>query len=196
MKQQNQIVNEMSQKELLFHLYLTQIILLFISIVIGLLIFNNEESFYRMWKLKDMNILYYGGGNAVIVLIIDALLTKLLPKEMYSDGGINERIFQGLSFPHLLFLTLLIAFVEEILFRGIIQTQLGLITASIFFAILHFRYLSRWALFTMVVLISFLIGVIFEVTGNLWVTIFSHFLIDFISAIIIKLKFCKDPVKE
>lgn len=84
---------------------------------------------------------------------------------------------------------MLIAFSEELLFRGVIQTHFGLLMASAIFAALHVRYLSKWFLFTMVVLLSFFLGYLYDVTGNLWVTIFAHFLIDFVLAVHIRLDY-------
>ena len=82
----------------------------------------------------------------------------------------------------------LVAISEEILFRGVIQTNTGLIISSIIFAVVHYRYLFNWFLFTNIILLSFLIGYIYLVTNNLVVTIVMHFFIDFILGLIIKFR--------
>jgi uncharacterized protein len=74
------------------------------------------------------------------------------------------------------------------LFRGIIQTKVGLILASIIFAIIHYRYLFNWFLFINIVILSFFIGLIFDWTDNLAVTIIMHFVIDFLLGVYIKIK--------
>jgi membrane protease YdiL (CAAX protease family) len=188
---QAEIVQEMSDRQILYHLYLTQIILFFVTIMLGFFLFDSWKSFSSLWNLDDLNILYYGGGSATIVIGIDFILMKFIPKNLYDDGGINEKVFQTRTIAHILFLTVLIAFVEEMLFRGVLQTNIGLILASLLFALLHTRYLAKWVLFTSVVLLSFLLGVIYEITGNIWITIFSHFLIDFVSAVKIRTDFLK-----
>jgi uncharacterized protein len=129
-------------------------------------------------------------------LAIDFLLMRYLPEHWYDDGGINEKIFQNRSIPHIFFLCLLIAFSEELLFRGVIQTHFGLFVASIVFALLHVRYLEKWFLFVMVVLLSFFLGYIYQRTNSLWVTIFAHFLIDFILAIDIRLHYVRNMKQE
>jgi membrane protease YdiL (CAAX protease family) len=77
------------------------------------------------------------------------------------------------------------------LFRGVLQTHLGIWIASLVFAILHFRYLSKWLLFIMVVSISFLLGIVYEITDTLYTTILAHFLIDLVFAIQIRLQYLK-----
>lgn len=124
-----------------------------------------------------------------MVLALDFLMMRYLPKKWYDDGGINEKIFRTRSIPHLFLLCMLIAFSEELLFRGVIQTSFGLLMASAIFAALHVRYLSKWFLFTTVVLLSFFLGYLYDVTENLWVTIFAHFLIDFVLAVHIRLAY-------
>ncbi len=77
---------------------------------------------------------------------------------------------------------------EEWLFRGVVQTHWGLGAASVIFAVLHVRYLEKWFLFLMVVLISLFLGALYEQTGSLWVTVVAHFLIDVVLALHIRLQ--------
>jgi uncharacterized protein len=195
MKRQAELIQTMSDKEVLIHLYMTQLLLLFLSFIIGLFFFD-WESFGQLWQFSFYDVIVYGGGSALIVLIVDFLLMHYLPEDWYDDGGVNEKIFQTRSIPHIFFLCLLIAFSEEILFRGVIQTNFGLIMASIIFAVLHVRYLAKMFLFMVVVLLSFFLGYIYELTHSLWVTIFSHFLIDFILAVKIRFDYVQSKRKE
>ncbi|MEH7255142.1 CPBP family intramembrane glutamic endopeptidase, partial [Neobacillus niacini] len=73
-------------------------------------------------------------------------------------------------------------------FRGVIQTKVGLILASLIFAIIHYRYLFNWFLFSNIVILSFLIGFIYDWTNNLAVTMIMHFTIDFLLGLYIKSK--------
>ena len=75
---------------------------------------------------KDM--ILYGGGTACLIVLIDLLLMKMLPENQLDDGGINERIFANLSLLHIVILSLVIAISEELLFRGVIQTNFGLLS--------------------------------------------------------------------
>ncbi|PLT34840.1 CPBP family intramembrane glutamic endopeptidase [Bacillus sp. V5-8f] len=183
---QAEIIKQLTDRELHINLFLTQIILLTVSAVLGIFLFEDRSAFFKLLRIKDWNILLIGGSAAIIVILFDLLAMKLLPESYQDDGGVNERIFKSLSYPMIFVVALSVALSEEILFRGVIQTHLGLFWASFIFALVHYRYLFNWFLFLNIVVLSFFIGVIFEATENLLVTIFSHFLIDFILGIIVK----------
>jgi uncharacterized protein len=182
-----ELINGLTDKDLLFHLYMTQVILWAISLILGFLFFD-DFSYFNNFNLIDFQIISIGIPAGIAVVIADILLMKWLPSSYYDDGGLNERIFKNRNAFHILIIALLVAFSEELLFRGIIQTKVGLILASIIFAIIHYRYLFNWFLFINIVLLSFFIGLIFEWTDNLAVTIVMHFIIDFLLGVYIKIK--------
>jgi len=177
---QKELIQQMSDKEILFHLYITQFFLLTISSFFVIILFKDISTFFNLFQWNDWRILTFGVTSAVIVVLLDLFFMKYLPKHMYDDGGINERIFKQRSVWHIAVITALIAFSEEILFRGIIQTKFGIITASVIFAIVHYRYLFHWFLFLNIVLLSFFIGSLYLWTGNLAVPVVMHFLVDFL----------------
>jgi uncharacterized protein len=191
MRRQSEQIRMMSDREVLIHLYVTQLLLIVVSAIAGFFLFD-ISTFQKIWHFDAATVLTYGGGSAAIVLFIDFLSMRYLPEHWYDDGGINEKIFENRSVPHIFFLCLLIAFSEELLFRGVIQTHFGLFVASIVFALLHVRYLEKLFLFAMVVLLSFFLGYIYQLTNSLWVTIFAHFLIDFILAVDIRLDYVRN----
>jgi membrane protease YdiL (CAAX protease family) len=187
-----ELINSLTDKDLLFHLYMTQVILCVISILLGLIFFDHL-SYLNHISLQDFQIITIGVPVGIAVVLADILLMKSLPSSYYDDGGLNERIFKKRNIFHILFIALFVAFSEELLFREIIQTKLGLILASIIFAIIHYRYLFNWFLFVNIVVLSFFIGLIFEWTGNLAVTIAMHFVIDFLLGVYIKFR---RPIRE
>ncbi|MED4906052.1 CPBP family intramembrane glutamic endopeptidase [Parageobacillus thermoglucosidasius] len=191
MRRQSEQIRMMSDREVLIHLYVTQLLLIVMSVIAGFFLFD-LAAFRKIWHFDAATVLMFGGGSAVIVLSIDFLSMRYLPEHWYDDGGINEKIFENRSIPHIFFLCLLIAFSEELLFRGVIQTHFGLFVASTVFALLHVRYLEKLFLFAMVVLLSFFLGYIYELTNSLWVTIFAHFLIDFVLAVDIRLNYIRN----
>uniref|UniRef100_A0A7U4DKJ6 Abortive infection protein n=1 Tax=Geobacillus sp. (strain Y4.1MC1) TaxID=581103 RepID=A0A7U4DKJ6_GEOS0 len=191
MRRQSEQIRMMSDREVLIHLYVTQLLLIVMSAIAGFFLFD-LAAFRKIWHFDAATVLMFGGGSAVIVLSIDFLSMRYLPEHWYDDGGINEKIFESRSIPHIFFLCLLIAFSEELLFRGVIQTHFGLFVASTVFALLHVRYLEKLFLFAMVVLLSFFLGYIYELTNSLWVTIFAHFLIDFVLAVDIRLNYIRN----
>lgn len=180
------MIKEISTKQLLFHLYLTQIILLTISSILGIILFDSLSEFLNLFKWNDYRIWVIGGVAGLAVVMLDLILMRLLPSSYYDDGGLNERIFRNRNIVHIAFIAAVVAFCEELLFRGIIQTHAGLVVSSIIFAIVHYRYLFNWFLFLNIIILSFFIGYLFLLTGNLLVTIFMHFIIDFLLGILIK----------
>lgn len=189
---QADLINEMEDREVLLHLYLTQFIIIFLAVLIGFFLFEDLDSFFKIWKLNLKEILLFGGGSAIIVLVLDMILMKILPEHMYDDGGINEKVFRRRPVWHIFIICFIVAISEEIFFRGVIQTHFGYVIASIVFAVLHIRYLYKWALLLEVILLSFYIGWIYFVTENLLVTIFMHFLIDFVFALMIRFKYLRE----
>ncbi|MCM2531788.1 CPBP family intramembrane metalloprotease [Neobacillus pocheonensis] len=180
-----ELINGLTDKELLFHLYLTQLILLTISFILGIFLFDHF-SFLERLDWTDIHIISIGIPMGVAVVMMDMGLMKWLPSSFYDDGGLNERLFRNKNILHIMLIAAVVAFSEELLFRGIIQTKVGLVLASIIFAIIHYRYLFNWFLFLNIVFLSFFIGLIYQWTNNLAVTIIMHFVIDFLLGIYIK----------
>ncbi|WP_342708396.1 CPBP family intramembrane glutamic endopeptidase [Halobacillus alkaliphilus] len=131
--------------------------------------------------------IWFGVLPGFIVLLIDFILMNTLPKQYYDDGGINNKVFKNRSIPGIIGVTLLVAVSEEMLFRGVLHTEYGYWAASLLFALLHFRYLSKIVLLISVLFVSFFIGYMFELTGSLTVTITAHFIIDVVLAMWIRL---------
>lgn len=175
-----EMIKGMSEKELTLHLYATQIILLMLSTILGLYIYRDVGFFINFFNWEDLSIIKIGVTAGLGIVSIDLVLMKLLPKSFYDDGGLNEKIFCNKNIFHIAFIAMIVAFCEELLFRGIIQTQLGLIIASLIFAVIHYRYLFNMFLFINIVTLSFVIGYIYDWTGNLAVTFVMHFSIDFL----------------
>ncbi len=168
-------------------LFFTQILLLVISVILGFWLFDDFSSFTKIFH-SEWKIIYIGVSAGLIVVLFDLVLMKLLPESYYNDGGINERIFTSLSYPMVAVVASMVAVSEELLFRGVLQTHIGLLWTSVLFALVHYRYLFHPFLFVNIIVVSFFIGFIFEMTGNLYVTISMHFTIDFILGLIIKVK--------
>lgn len=183
---QSDLLEEISDRELVFHLYLTQVILLALSALLAWIFFDKYSEMFALFKWDIKEIVLIGGGAGILVVLFDTIMMKILPKSYYDDGGLNAKIFSKRPVWHIAVISLVVAISEEILFRGVIQTHFGLIISSAVFALIHFRYLFHWYLFLNIVALSFFIGYIYVITENLFVTIFMHFLIDFLLGVIIK----------
>ncbi|WP_281975463.1 CPBP family intramembrane glutamic endopeptidase [Halobacillus litoralis] len=182
-KDQAAIIKQMSDQEVTLQLILTQLIILSMSIIGSVILF---ESFWDGW-IQQFNLnmnqwIWFGILPGLMVLLIDYVLMYSLPERMYDDGGINVKVFQNRSIQGIIGITFLVAFSEEMLFRGVLHTEFGYITASLLFAVMHSRYLTKIVLFISVLFVSFFIGYMFEITGSLIVTITAHFIIDLVLA--------------
>lgn len=190
------VINELTDREIMFHLMATQVILLIVSLVLGLFLFEDWASFYAIFQWGDTKIWTIGGLAGLCIVILDIILMKLLPSSYYDDGGLNERLFHNKKIWQIALIAAIVAISEEILFRGVIQTHFGLVISSIIFALIHYRYLFNLFLFVNIIVLSFVIGYIYYITGNLLVTICLHFVVDFLLGIVIRLKHTKHPHKQ
>lgn len=176
--------DELDERFLLVNLYVTQLLVLLVGTVI---------LFFRKPKLAEMfsfepagTILLWGAAFAVLVLAVDFGISRWVPPEVTDDGGINEMIFGRRPLWHIALLSLIVAFCEELLFRGAIQSFWGPYWTSILFAAIHVRYLQHWLMTGLVFCISYGLGWIYLQTGSIWTPIFAHFLIDFIMGCILR----------
>lgn len=192
-KKYSDLINELTDREIVFHLLATQILLLTVSFVLGLFLFDHFSSFVELFIWDDRQIWLIGGGAGVAIVLLDVTLMKVLPPSYYDDGGLNERLFQNRAVWEIALIAAMVAFSEEILFRGVIQTHFGLVISSIIFALIHYRYLFNVFLFINITALSFFIGYIYLVTGNLLVTIFMHFVVDFLLGVIIRFRKKNSP---
>ncbi|MFI8493807.1 lysostaphin resistance A-like protein [Peribacillus butanolivorans] len=193
---QAELIKQLTDKQLLYNLFLTQIILLTLAFFLGIILFSDRSTFFDLFIFNDLNILLFGIPAGIIVVLFDLFMMRVTPSSYQDDGGINERIFSSLSYPMIFVVALVVAISEELLFRGVLQTHLGLLWTSIIFAAVHYRYIFNWFLFLNVLVLSFFIGFLFEWTNNLLVTITAHFLIDFILGVLIRRKQAKRVEQE
>ena len=136
-------LKELSSRDLKNQVWFTQLIwLIMISFLLWLLIEDISQWLgLFQWKLEEVVLI--GCILGFLLSFCNIWLMKIFPKRYWDDGGINEKIFQEGSRLEIVFLCLVIAILEEVLFRGIIQTEFGFVMASILFAIVHYRYLKK-----------------------------------------------------
>lgn len=185
MKRQIELVNQMTDRELLLNVYATQIILLAIAFGISWLLYGSPVGWISTITLSP-NDAFIGVVFAIAVVLLEILMDKYLPHKWLDDGGINERLFKSLSPLHILILTAIIGISEEILFRGVLQEHFGIVIASILFAAVHMRYWHNRFLFGFMIILSFSFGLVYLWTGNLLTVIIAHVLIDLLLGLFIR----------
>ncbi|WP_280768267.1 CPBP family intramembrane glutamic endopeptidase [Salipaludibacillus daqingensis] len=186
MNKQAELIKKLTDKELILNLYVTQIGMLVIAILISLFLGNVFLPFQHLFFQLDHLMIGFVFGIGVV--LIELFLYRIVPRKWFDDGGINERVFSALHPIHIVFISLIVAISEEILFRGVLQSQFGIWIASFIFALVHFRYLSNIFLFSVTVALSFSLGGLFLWTENLLTVIVAHFIIDVILGLLIRYK--------
>ncbi|MGM7701712.1 lysostaphin resistance A-like protein [Pseudalkalibacillus sp. Hm43] len=183
---QKEIIKSLSQKDLYINLYFTQGIFLFLTLLFSLVFNQGVDEWVALFHLEWGSLLIWTLPTVVIIVVLDVLLWIKVPKKWIDDGGINERIFSNISVFHLFLISIIIGVSEEILFRGVLQVNIGYVASSLLFAFMHIRYITKPVLLLFVTLLSFLLGWIFMVTGNLLIPIVIHICIDFLLGLIIR----------
>lgn len=184
---QNDIMQNITTRELTKAVYLSQAFFILISIILSFILFTDFKDWLRYFILDLREIAYYGLLLGSVFSIVEIILFQLLPKRYFDDGGINEKLFRNQSIIAIFFISLVVAISEELLFRGVLQTVFGYFFASSLFVVVHYRYLRKPVLLVLIIATSFLIGFLFEMTQNLFVTIAFHFIVDFILGVFIKM---------
>ncbi|MBP1949535.1 CPBP family intramembrane glutamic endopeptidase [Virgibacillus litoralis] len=188
MPSQSEIIKRMTDKELSKQIIFSQLLLIVVSLLSSLILFDNMVEWFGLFRFNLFEIAYYGILPGLIIVVTDIILIYIFPRKYYDDGGINDRIFRNRSIIKIFTIALLVAVSEEILFRGVIQTTFGYVIASIIFALIHIRYLKKPVLLLSVLVVSFYIGYIFVLTEILLVTITAHFIVDFLLGVVIRFK--------
>jgi len=93
--------------------------------------------------------------------------------------GEFRTILGPLDVRHTMWLAVLSALGEEILFRGVLQPRLGLWWVALIFGLMHFPYRRQmlpWTVFAGV--LGVVLGWLTELSGSLWPAILLHFYIN------------------
>lgn len=179
-------VDELDDRLLLINLYLTQ----GLTFIIGLcwILLQGRNPLKVLELPADWQFALWGAGFAAIVVAVDLIVSRFAPDEAADDGGINERMFRGRAWWHLIVICFVVSICEELLFRGAIQHAIGPYWTSILFAAIHVRYLKHWIPTGLVFLISYGMGWMMIWTGTIWTAIAAHFVIDLVMGCIIKFR--------
>jgi|SRR5690625_173191 len=182
---QSKLIKQLTPQEIRKALYLSQLLFLILAVILSLFFFPSFFEWANLFKWDRNQIIFLGIVPALIIVLLEIVLYTFVPKKYFDDGGMNEKVFKNATVLQIAFIALVVAICEEILFRGFVQTIFGYIFASSLFAVIHYRYLTKPLLFILVVIISFLIGYLFEISGNLLITMSFHFVLDFLLGVYI-----------
>ena len=95
-------------------------------------------------------------------------------------------LMEKFSLSELCFIFFTGALIEEFLFRFLLQSLLGITLTSLIFALIHVRYISKKYMLLEVFLLSVILGIIFEATSMFYVPVVCHFVLNILTALLIK----------
>ncbi|WP_088010705.1 CPBP family intramembrane glutamic endopeptidase [Gottfriedia acidiceleris] len=167
--------------------YGTQLIILVFAILCITFFIGPEKFIDDLHLFKSYKTYLYGFGAGFSLVLFNILLNYTIPERLLDDGGFNKRFFTSLSVPEMTILCIIIALSEELFFRGFIQAKFGLIIASIVFALVHFRYVKKPILLTIVLIESFFLGYLYLKTNNIVIVFIAHFILDYVLGMYMKL---------
>ncbi len=174
---------ELTETTIVINLYITQSLILIIGMCI---IFFQSQTLTDALKFGEATDFVWSAIFCAAVIVLNVALTPLVPEKDRLHDEMTSKLARRVPLWHLLIICLVVGFCEEILFRGALQYWLGPYWTSILFALIHVHYLKHWVLTGMVFLISYGLGLMYELTGNLWSAIVAHACYDFIMFIFVR----------
>lgn len=142
--------------------------------------------------LRDVGV---GAAAAALVIVVSGELTERMPW----GRRLAERLAALLGRPspaQIALLALSSGIAEEAFFRGALQPRVGLVAASLLFGLAHFaprRELLPWTAFSVVA--GFLLGALFEGTGNLVAPIVAHVGINWVNLRLLVKRYGQTPTE-
>ncbi len=137
------------------------------------------------WYCSAKDLLL-GLGLGLIIAALSGLAYRLYPPYRQSADYYLNIVIKPLALPDLIWLGLLPALSEELLFRGVMLPALGLdnvavIVSSLAFGILHLSGPQQWPYVIWATIIGLMLGFSALLTGNLLVPIIAHMITNWIS---------------
>lgn len=179
MRRRNVDLRQLDDCTLLLNLYVTQALVLMVALLFLWWQRRSPLMLYATGEGSAFGAILLGIAGGGLVLAADAGLSRLAPRVMTDQTGLNEKLFARRPLWHLTVICLVVSVCEELLFRGALQHAIGNYWTSVLFAAIHVRYLRHWLPTLAVFAISYVLGWLFAATGTLLAPTVAHFLIDF-----------------
>jgi membrane protease YdiL (CAAX protease family) len=146
--------------------------------------YGNFYLFRWYWSAKDV---LWGVGLGLIITALSGLAYRLCPPYRKSADYYLEIVLKPLVLPDLIWLGLLPALSEELLFRGVMLPALGLdsvavVVSSLAFGVLHLSGPQQWPYVIWATIIGLILGFSALISGNLLVPIVAHMITNWISS--------------
>jgi membrane protease YdiL (CAAX protease family) len=187
-------LDRLTDRELLGNLVFTQILFVVIGVVISLFLIESGKYFTLRFELFSLGLGLIGATGYISLSMV---LGRYFAHLMGETDEANKRIFRNRTTVDIAAIALMVGISEEFLFRGIVQTHLGLWVATLIFILLHYRYFGNIIMTSSLIFISLSIGWIYEITGQILVsTIVMHTVFDFVLGMQIRNELRKIPIES
>lgn len=178
----NPEVESFTRIQILMVMGVTAIALLFISKV-----WQGLGSISLLPIAFNLNSIFLGVAIAVAISAVSSLVYRLWPSYRNSADYYLELVIGPLLWPDLIWLGLLPGLSEELLFRGVMLTALGMnivavVISSILFGVLHLSGEQQWPYVVWATVVGGVLGYSTLLTGNLLVPIVAHILTNLVSS--------------
>jgi len=180
-------IEKISYKTLLHSLYLTQLLLFIVALIIFIFFYRGSVAELLTSLLPGNFVLetLVAILFATFIILINYVLYKLVPATMLDDGGINKKIFSNTPIYQIAFIAVIVGFIEELLFRVLIQSLVGVLATSIIFTLIHYRYFDKIILISFTFITSLGLGYLMVFYG--FYTVFlAHVVIDLVLGTLIR----------
>ncbi|MCL2932636.1 MAG: CPBP family intramembrane metalloprotease [Trichodesmium sp. MAG_R03] len=139
----------------------------------------------------NLRALFWGIAIALSITTTSAITYRIWPAYRRSADKYLILVLTPLLWPDLVWLGLLPGLSEELLFRGVVLSALGLdtvalIASSVFFGVLHMSGRQQWPYMIWATIVGLILGYSALVTDNLLIPIIAHILTNLISSTIWK----------
>lgn len=178
-------MNEISKRVFALNIILSQVIIYCIGLLLIYTIFSDIK-LSNFWKF-DFNttaLVTVFIGSSLLLLLQIAFHTFLTNEKLFDE--LNVVLMEKFDLKELFLIFLGGSIAEEFLFRGILQSELGILITSILFVVIHFRYYKKFFILVEVFLMGIILGFTYAITSLLWVPIVCHFLVNYLTAVLIK----------
>ena len=134
-------------------------------------------------RVEQWALLAYGLGTAVLAGLAVVALSRISGNRWAWARALREEfrdVLGPLGSEDILALSLLSAFGEEFLFRGVLHPRLGLWPTALLFGLLHFPYhraLLPWTAFALALGVG--LGLMTDFFQSLWPAISLHFIVNY-----------------
>ena len=149
-----------------------------LGLPISTLYFHPEADMDALEQSLEVDVLI-----GVIIGLSGVLISKILSKRTRWSQNLDQYfadIFRDYRPLELTVIAVMSALVEEVVFRGALQDQLGIFWASVLFGCMHIpQERSHWPWTLSALIMGFIFGALYDWRGSITAPIIAHFTINF-----------------